>query len=64
MARKGSHSPLLSIPLGAICSSTEGAGGWSSLPGSSPWLGSTGLASFLSTPQARHGSAAGGWVKA
>lgn len=50
---------LLSIPLGAICSSTEGTGGWSSLPGSSPWLGSTGSASFPSTPQARHGSAWG-----
>lgn len=60
MAGKGSHSPLLSIPLGTICSSTEGAGGCSSLPGSSPWLSSTGLASFPSTPQTRHGSGGGG----
>lgn len=50
---------LLSIPLGTICGSTEGTGGWSSLPGSSPWLGSTGSASFPSTPQARNGSAWG-----
>lgn len=46
---------LLSIPLGAICGSTEGTGGWSSLPRSSPWLGSTGSASFPSTPEAHHG---------
>lgn len=37
---EGAHTALclLSIPLGAICSSTEGTGDCSSLPGSSPWL--------------------------
>lgn len=50
---------LLSIPPGAICS-TEGTGDWTALPRSSPWLSSTGSASFPSTPQARHGSAWGG----
>lgn len=47
---------LLSTLLRAICSSTGGTGGWNSLPGSSPWLSSTGSASFPSTPQAQRGA--------
>ena len=59
-AGKGSCSPGLSTPLRAICGGAEGAGGQSSLPGSSSWLGSTEPASFPSTPQAHHGSVPNG----